>query len=301
MLHKNRSPLVTIITPVYNRASLIEETIQSILSQDYPNIEYIVLDDGSNDDTPKVLKKYKDRIILVSHANRGETRTVNKGLSTAKGEFIVIVNSDDPLLPHAITHAVEFMQKHPSVLVGYPDVKRIDDTSKVIDVGRVHEYDFLYMISYQHCIVGPGAFMRAKALSLVKGRDLSFTYVADFEFWLRLSMFGQFARIPKVLATFRVHRGSQSLRAKGDIMAEEHIRLINHIFKLKDLPPIAYVVRRQAYSAAYFHAASLFDSKKKKIYAYIISCIYHPFMFIKKLRPELAKNRILRKIYLNFK
>jgi glycosyltransferase involved in cell wall biosynthesis len=94
--------LVTIITPAYNRANYLDETIQSILNQDYPNLEYIVLDDGSKDNTVEVLKKYRGRIIWETHPNIGETRTVNKGLSMAHGDIIGIVNSDDPLLPGAV-------------------------------------------------------------------------------------------------------------------------------------------------------------------------------------------------------
>ncbi|TMJ66102.1 MAG: glycosyltransferase [Alphaproteobacteria bacterium] len=89
-------PLVTVIVPTFNRASFLEETIDSILEQDYPNIELIVLDDGSIDDTPDVLAKYGDRIIVERHDNIGETLTVNKGFKLAHGDYVCVVNSDRP-------------------------------------------------------------------------------------------------------------------------------------------------------------------------------------------------------------
>ena len=84
-------PLVTVITPAYNRASYLVETIESVLGQDYPRLEYIVLDDGSTDNTREVLGKYEGRIIWETHPNMGETRTVNKGFGLARGEIVVVV------------------------------------------------------------------------------------------------------------------------------------------------------------------------------------------------------------------
>jgi len=104
-------PLVTVVTPVYNREDYLEEVILSVLGQDYPNIEFIVLDDGSTDGTLQVIWKYRERLRWESHANMGQTRTVNKGFSMAKGEIVGVVNSDDPLLPGAIREIVAFMRK----------------------------------------------------------------------------------------------------------------------------------------------------------------------------------------------
>lgn len=94
---KKEMPLVSVITPAYNRASFLDETILSVIKQDYPNIEYIVLDDGSSDGTLDVIKKYENRIKCFSHENMGEARTVNKGVSLSNGDIAVIVNSKDPL------------------------------------------------------------------------------------------------------------------------------------------------------------------------------------------------------------
>lgn len=107
-----KDTLVTIITPTYNRASYLDETIKSVLRQNYSKIDYIVIDDGSTDNTQDVLAKYLDKITCVHQSNIGETRTVNKGIAMAKGEIICIVNSDDPLLPGAIEKAVKTLKKN---------------------------------------------------------------------------------------------------------------------------------------------------------------------------------------------
>src|SRR5436190_713479 len=114
-------PLVTVITPTYNRASFLEETILSVLNQDYPNIEYIVLDGRSTDNTAEIANKYKGKIVWNSHENKGEHWAVNKGFSMAHGEIIGVVNSDDPLLPGAIREFVKFMVENPNIVGVYPD------------------------------------------------------------------------------------------------------------------------------------------------------------------------------------
>ena len=251
------APLVTIITPAYNRAAYLEETIQSVLTQDYPHIEYIVLDDGSTDHTRQVLESYTGRLFWESHPNMGETRTVNKGWRMARGEIIAVVNSDDPLLPGAVRAAVEFMNARPDILVAYPDWDKIGPRGEVLSRVQVPEYDYVYMLTCHHCIVGPGAFIRRKALDLAGFRDEEFRYVADFEYWLRLGLHGSFARIPKALATFRVHPDSASASHTGRRMAAEHIRLVQKFYALPNLPPEIWQARAAAYSWAHYVASEM--------------------------------------------
>ncbi len=280
---KGQLPLVTIITTAYNRASFLEETIQSVLAQDYPCIEYIVLDDGSTDNTREMLEKYSGTIYWESHANIGETRTVNKGFEMAQGEIICVVNSDDPLLPGAVSSAVAFMQCHPDILVAYPDWARIGPDSQIIEYVQVLEYDYLYMLRCHQCIVGPGAFMRCKAFDLAGMRDPFFKYVADFEYWLRLGLCGPFARIPETLATFRVHPDSTSLSHRGAAMANEHIRMMQKFYALPNLPPQVHEVRAEAFSWAHYVAAGRCESVRGAAREhYLKSVQYYPLIFLGK-------------------
>jgi glycosyltransferase involved in cell wall biosynthesis len=270
-------PLVTIITPAYNRASYLDETIQSVLKQDYPNIEYIVLDDGSTDNTREVLEKYTGRLIWETHLNMGETRTVNKGLSMAHGDIVAVVNSDDPLLPGAVSTAVAFMQSHPDILVAYPDWNYIGPGSEVIGHYQVREYDYLYMLRRHHCTPGPGAFIRSRAFELTEMRHPEFKYVADFEYWLRLGLYGKFARIPRTLATFRVHPDSATISHKGPAMAREHIQLIQRFYLRPDLPPEVRKVRAEAFGWAHLVAGvAAGPARWVEIRHYLRATLYHP-------------------------
>jgi len=274
-------PLVSIITPAYNRASYLDETIQSVLTQDYPRIEYVVLDDGSTDNTREVLEKYSGRIIWETHPNMGETRTVNKGFSMAKGEIVAVVNSDDPLLPGAVGEAVAFMQAHPDILVAYPDWNYIGPDSEVTSHNQVREYDYLYMLKRCYCTPGPGAFIRRKAFELTVMRDPSFKYVADFEYWLRLGLYGRFARIPKTLATWRLHPDSASVSHRGKAMADEHIRLMNQFYSRPDLPPEVHKARSAAFCCTHLVAAIICGADRREAMKHLITSVkYRPLSFL---------------------
>src|ERR1700733_4133342 len=95
----SRMPLLTVITPTYNRAEFLDETIESVLSENFPDLEFLVIDDGSTDNTSSVVEKYGPKISYLRHENIGESRTVNKGFRLSRGQFVIIVNSDDPILP----------------------------------------------------------------------------------------------------------------------------------------------------------------------------------------------------------
>jgi glycosyltransferase involved in cell wall biosynthesis len=97
LMLKSPPPLVSVITPTFNRADLLRETVESVLNQNYPRVEYLVLDDGSTDSTASLMARYGDRVRYLTHDNRGEARTVNRGFSEASGEMIAVVNSDGTL------------------------------------------------------------------------------------------------------------------------------------------------------------------------------------------------------------
>jgi len=227
-----------------------------------------------------VLAKYTGRIIWETHPNMGETRSVNKGFGMAKGEIVVVVNSDDPLLPGAVSEAVAFMQAHPDVLVAYPDWNHIGPDSKVITHMQVREYDYLDMLKRYYCIPGPGAFIRRRALELTGGRDQAFRYVADFEYWLRLGLYGRFARIPKTLATWRDHPDGASLSHRGAAMAEEHVRLISKLYSGTDLPPEVQKARAEAFGSMHFVAAMACGTDRREARKHLMASFrYNPLGF----------------------
>lgn len=291
---KKHVPLVTIVTPTYNRARLLEITAESILSQDYPNIEYIIIDDGSKDATKEVVTKLKNKytkrkIIYIQQKNTGETAAVNKGFSLATGEYIAVVSSDDPLLPGCVDELVEYLEDHPKVIAIYPDWEMIDERGKVLQTVYPEDFTYVKMLKEHYCIPGPGSFFRRKALELTGGRTKEFKYLADFAFWLKLGMYGEMYHYPKVLASFRVHSGSQGIYAKGDYMASEHKKLVEWVFADRDLPKKAKDTKETALASAYFHAANESINISSKVRYYLDSFVADPRVFFSKVFYELIK------------
>jgi len=110
------------------------------------------------------------------------------------------------------------------------------------------------MVRLHHCMPGPGTFFKKELLEKLKGRDIGYKYVADFDFWLRAGLIGDFARVPFTLATFRQHNDSASVKSKGCLMAQEHIKLINKFYSLPNLPNELMKIKRETYSSANFIA-----------------------------------------------
>ncbi len=294
-MKKDSTPLVTIITPTYNRSSLLSKTIDSILNQNYKNIEYIVIDDGSTDDTERIVRNFQKinregkKLVYVKQKNMGETKAVNKGFSLARGEIIAVINSDDPLLPGCVSLIIEYLDQNPSILAVYPDWEMIDIHSKKIQSVHPADYNYLTSLKEHYCMPGPGTFFRKKAIELTGGRDSRFHYIADFAFWLKLGMYDELHHLPKTLATFRIHSGSQGVFKKGQNMASEHKALVDLLFSDPDLPKEAQVLKSAAYSSAYYVAAKESIGFSQQIKYYFYSFVTNPINFLGKIRYEGVK------------
>jgi len=256
-----KQPLVTVITPTYNCAPFIEETIESVLSQDYENIEYYVSDDGSIDNTWELLSEYDDRLNLERHLNIGEQRTFNRLVSKVKGKYFMFVNADDPLLPGAISALVDFMEKHPDTVCAYPDWNSINEDSLFRAYIKSREYDFKYMVRHHTCLPSVGSIFRSRFISY---RDVSFKWLGDFDFWLRLGLAGNMARVPITLATWR-HRKGQASEGKNDERAVEHIRIMQKFYSLPDITPELLALKREAICWSYLVAAGVSKNKWRLI------------------------------------
>lgn len=245
-------PVVSVVTPTYNRAAYLAETIASVLGQDEPRIEHIVLDDGSTDGTAELLAGFGDRIRAVSHPNMGEQRTVNRGFELARGEFVMVVNSDDPLRPGAVAALVEVMRNRPELVAAYPDWELIDAEGGVVETIRCAEFDRNELLVRHQCMIGPGAIVRREVIERVGGRDPAYRFVADFDFWLRVADAGPIARVPRALATWRRHDDGASHAHLGRAMAAEHVRVVRRAFQR---PGVDQSKRRAAMSWAHYAAA----------------------------------------------
>lgn len=289
-------PLVTVITPTFNRAAYIAETIESVLRQSHPRLEHIVVDDGSTDGTPEVLARYADRVRVVRQANAGEPHAVNHGFSLARGEILGVVNDDDPVFPELVSSMVEAFDSRPDVLVAYPDWLLIDADGKTLAENKVVEYRYLDMLRWHHCMPGPGTFFRRRCLELEGGRDPSFRLVGDFEFWLRVGLHGPFVHVPKTLATWRWHGGSASVTDKGPQMAAEHVRILDKLYARADLPP--EVREAEAFaraSACYIAALKTCERSPAVARRYFLRTLRHAPRYLWQLPPNFSETRPLVK------
>lgn len=248
-------PSITVLTPVYNGADFVAETINSVLDQDYPALECIVLNDGSTDRTLKVLEQFGNRVRVISHPNMGETLTVNKGLALARGKFIAVVNADDPLRPRAIELAVQCLEATPEAVLAYPDWVEIDHLSRVLRELRLPDYNIRSMLRGFAVAMGPGVLIRRRALETAGFRDEKLKYTGDLDLWFRLALLGPFAHVPELLATHRVHPQSTSVLDKGSLMAEEVADVARRCLDAPLLPEDLKRERRAILSKARFIAS----------------------------------------------
>jgi glycosyltransferase involved in cell wall biosynthesis len=289
---QDRLPLVTTITPTYNRAPFLAETIESILNQDYPNIECIVLDDGSKDNTLEVLNKYKDKITIISHQNMGEARTVNKGLELANGEFICIVNDDDPILPGLISKSVAVLTEAPSdVLVSYPDWREINLTGQKTRDIFLPQYFFNTMIRTFNVGIGPGIMMKRAVLDVIGLRNPNVKYTSDLDYLFRIVGRGKLIHIPEILATHRTHPTAASTTSRNKQMAQEVANLAYYLFKEPYCQRPVYKIWPVILSRAHKVAAHHSDKFMPFMYHQALSLFY---VF---LAPKILLRKVIHAIY----
>ena len=207
-------PLVSIVTPSFNQARYLDATIQSVLSQDYPHIEYMIVDGGSNDGTVDVIKKYQSKLAWwVSEKDKGQTDAINKGFARASGEILAWLNSDDTYEPGAVSAAVRYLQEHPQVGMVYADCNFINETGRVIGkFGSAQTSYRLLRQGYSH-IPQQTMFFRADLWKQVGPLDPSFYFAMDYDLWTRIAARSEIRYVPQTLANFRLHTSGKTILA----------------------------------------------------------------------------------------
>jgi glycosyltransferase involved in cell wall biosynthesis len=205
---------VSIVTPSYNQAQFLEQTIRSVLEQDYPDLEYIIVDGKSSDGSLDLIRKYSDKLSWwVSEPDRGQTDALNKGFSHATGELLAWLNSDDTYVPGAIREAVEFFKANPNAALIYGDANYIDESGRVVGRFPAAQTDYrLLRRGYVH-IPQQASFFRADLWRQVGPLDPSFFFAMDYDLWVRLAARSPLVYHPRVWANFRLHGDSKTLAA----------------------------------------------------------------------------------------
>jgi glycosyltransferase involved in cell wall biosynthesis len=182
-------PLVSVILPTYNRAWILREAIDSVLSQNYPNIELIVVDDGSTDRTAELLASYGDSIRVLSQKNKGVSAARNAGIKKSRGKFIALLDSDDTWMQGKISCQVEFFKNHPEAMICQTDEIWIRKGVR-INPRKKHKKlsGMIFEPSLHLCLVSPSAVMMRRKLFELKGYfNEKFTICEDYDLWLRVS------------------------------------------------------------------------------------------------------------------
>ena len=207
-------PKVSIVTPSFNQALFLEATIHSVLSQDYPNLEYIIIDGGSTDGSIEIIKKYQDRLAYwVSEPDQGQTDAINKGFNRATGDILAWLNSDDTYEPGAVSKAVAALDKHPAASMVYGDANFTNAEGRVIGRFPAAQTDYRKLRQGYVHIPQQAAFFRAEYWKQVVPLDDSFFFAMDYDLWVRLSALAPLVYIPDVWANFRMHGDAKSIAA----------------------------------------------------------------------------------------
>ena len=205
--------LVSIVTPSFNQGQFLERTIQSVLNQDYPQIQYIIIDGGSTDNSLEIIRRYQSRVdCWVSEPDRGQTDAINKGFAEAKGEILSWINSDDTYHQGAASQAVEFLKNNPKFSGVYADADFIDENDCTIGKFPAAQTDYPKLRrGYVH-IPQQAFFFRKSFWDQVSPLDVSFNFAMDYDLWVRLARMAPLKYLPgKTWADFRLHSDSKTI------------------------------------------------------------------------------------------
>jgi glycosyltransferase involved in cell wall biosynthesis len=213
-------PLVSIVTPSYNQGRFLRRTIDSVLSQDYPHIEYFVRDGGSTDESVDILQSFGNRIDWRSESDNGQSDAINQGLRRSNGDILAYLNSDDILLPGAIQTVVTRFRENPDCDLLYGNAYHIDEGERTLGEYPTAPFNFERLLQ-DCCICQPAAFWRRRTADRVGLFDDSLHYAMDYEYWMRIDRAGGVLKhIPDFLACSRVHAQTKTLSARMNVYHE---------------------------------------------------------------------------------
>ena len=257
-------PLISIITPSYNQAAFLEQTLRSVLEQDYPNIEYLVVDGGSTDGSVEIIKKYADRLAWwVSEKDHGQGEAINKGFARATGKYIAWVNSDDFYQPGAIRSAVSELEAHPELGMVFGDVQVVAADGTILNELHYGNWGLDELMTF-HIIGQPAVFMRRSVLEKAGYLNTSYHFMLDHQLWLRMGLEAGIRYVPGLWAGAHYHEGCKNL-AQAAEFGKEAFRIVDWMENSAEFKePLAVLAPSVKAGAERINAFYLLDAKEYK-------------------------------------
>jgi glycosyltransferase involved in cell wall biosynthesis len=223
-------PLVSIVTPSFNQAQFLEKTILSVLSQDYPRVEYIVVDGGSTDGSVDVIKRFGDQLAYwISEPDRGQSDALNKGFTRSSGAIMGWLNSDDLYAPGAVSSAVHALAHHPSAGLAYGQCNVIDESGRFIRHLPAGPFDLANTLRAVPSIPQPAAFWRRSAWEIGGPLRTDYHFCMDLELWVSIAERFDVIFVPQLWAYFREYPGTKTSAGRAQFEREERqIRREHH-------------------------------------------------------------------------
>ena len=289
-------PLVSIVTPSYNMASFLPEAIESVLSQDYPRIEYIVMDGGSEDGTVDILQRYKDRLQFVSQRDGGAADAINQGFRKSQGTILGWLNADDTYRPAAVSAAVRKFLEEPQADVVYGEGYLVDRQGDVIRPYATQPFsrDAFRRECY---ICQPAAFFRRSAFEDAGMLNAALHSAFDYDLWIRLSKDYDFVRLPQFLANSRMHRDTKTLGNRAQVYSECLAILRQHY----GYAPFPWIYSSTCYRVD--KRDQFFDTLRPSFGKYLLSLVFgcwynrrHPLRFLRDWAAAMTWSGLLRQV-----
>ena len=212
-------PRIGVVTPTYNMAEFLEETIQSVLSQDYPNLDYVVMDGGSKDGTVEILRKYDGKLRWCSERDKGQGDAINKGWHALSGDIFAFLNADDTYLPNALSTIAGHFKRNPGVGMIYGEAYHVDVKGKILDRYPTQPFDF-QNLSNQCYVCQPAAFLLREAYANAGMIDSNMHYALDYDLWIRVAKQYGVRKVDEYFATSRMHLDNKTLSSRRKVYQE---------------------------------------------------------------------------------
>lgn len=282
-------PLVSIVTPSLDQARFLGRTIDSVLAQTYPHLEYLVMDGGSADGSVDVLRSYGDRLTWASAPDRGQADAINRGFARSRGQIRAYLNSDDVLLPQAVESAVEHFRKAPDCDLVYGQAWTIDAADTVTGMYWTDDYT-LDNLERHCCICQPAAFWTTRLAQRIGDFDLSLHYAMDLDYWLRIDRAGgRIEHVRQPWACTRLHPDTKTRSARRAVLDEVFATYRRHTGR----------VHRRWYSELWYHRCREASGWPRLIgwapgVHRLLGLLHHAAHHSRQFSPRAALSRALR-------